>query len=83
MSFSYNSFLGYKKGADGKPEIVEDEAKVVREIFDKYLEGESVRTIAKYLTANQIRHPQLERKCGITVLSNQFYQMKSIRVTLS
>lgn len=40
-----------------KPEIVEDEAKVVREIFDKYLEGESVRTIAKYLTANQIATP--------------------------
>lgn len=57
VSFSYNSFLGYKKGADGKPEIVEDEAKVVREIFDKYLEGESVRTIAKYLTANQIATP--------------------------
>ena len=57
VSFSYNSFLGYKKGADGKPEIVEDEAKVVREIFDKYLEGESVRTIAEYLTVNQIATP--------------------------
>ena len=32
VAFSFNSFLGYKKGADGKPEIVEGEAKIIREI---------------------------------------------------
>ena len=50
-------FLGYKKGADGKPEIVEDEAKIIREIYDKYLEGDSIRKIADYLNDNQIKTP--------------------------
>lgn len=57
VAFSYNSFLGYKKGADGKPEIVEDEAKIIREIYDKYLEGDSIRKIADYLSDNQIKTP--------------------------
>ena len=82
VSFSYNSFLGYKKGADGKPEIVEDEAKVVREIFDKYLEGESVRTIAKYLTANQIATPTGKEVWHYgtvkSILSNEKYKVDAL-----
>lgn len=82
VSFSYNSFLGYKKGADGKPEIVEDEAKVVREIFDKYLEGESVRTIAKYLTANQIATPTGKEVWHYgtvkSILSNEKYKCDAL-----
>lgn len=57
VAFSYNSFLGYKKGTDGKPEIVEDEAKIIRVIFDKYIEGDSVRKIADCLNNNQIKTP--------------------------
>lgn len=57
VAFSYNSFLGYKRGSDGKPEIVEDEAKIVRVIFDKYIEGDSIRKIADYLNGNQIKTP--------------------------
>lgn len=56
-AFSYNSFLGYKKGSDGKPEIVEGEAKIIREIYDKYLEGDSIRKIADYLNDNRIKTP--------------------------
>lgn len=57
VAFSYNSFLGYKKGADGKPEIFEDEAKIIREIYDKYLEGDSILKIADYLNDNRIKTP--------------------------
>lgn len=46
---------GYKKGADGKLEIVESEARVVREVFAQRERGVSWVTIAKYLDQN---HPK-------------------------
>ena len=36
-SMCYGSFLGYKKGADGKPEIVPEEAEIVRNIYSYFL----------------------------------------------
>ena len=34
---AYSHFLGYRKGPDGRPEIVEDEAKIVHQIYDCFL----------------------------------------------
>ena len=42
VSMPYSSFLGYRKGADGRPEIVEEEAKVVKLIYKMFIEGYSV-----------------------------------------
>ncbi len=39
---------------DGKLEIIEEEAKIVREIFQKYARGESLKTIADDLTEKKI-----------------------------
>ena len=50
----YQYFLGYRKGEDGKPEIVPEEAEIVREIFQMSLNGASVREIADELTARGI-----------------------------
>lgn len=36
VSFSYKSFLGYRKGADGKPEIVPEQAVTVRQITNGF-----------------------------------------------
>ena len=36
--FSYKNFLGYRKGKDGEPEIVEEEAKIVRRIYQSFLD---------------------------------------------
>ena len=47
VSLSYKSFLGYRKGADGKPEIDEEQAGIVRRIFAEYLAGKSLLDIAK------------------------------------
>ncbi|WP_295250136.1 recombinase family protein [Ruminococcus sp.] len=78
VEFSYNSFLGYKKGADGKPEIVEDEAKIIREIYDKYLEGDSIRKIADYLNDTQIKTPTGKKVWYYgtvkSILSNEKYK---------
>ncbi len=54
VPFSYKSFLGYRKGADGKPEIDEEQAVIIRRIFAEYLAGKSLLDIAKGLTADEI-----------------------------
>lgn len=54
VPFSYKSFLGYRKGADGKPEIDEEQAVIIRRIFAEYLVGKSLLDIAKSLTADGI-----------------------------
>ena len=54
VPFSYKSFLGYRKGADGQPEIDPEQAVTVRRIFAEYLAGRSLLEIAKGLTADGI-----------------------------
>ena len=43
--------LGYRKGADGQPEIVPEEAEIVLDIFDGYLSGMSLQQVADSLNA--------------------------------
>lgn len=54
VNFHYRSMLGYQRGADGKPEIVPEEAEVVRRIFRRYLEGCSEGQIQRELTQDGI-----------------------------
>lgn len=37
VSIPYGQFLGYRKGADGLPEIVPEEAKIVKRIYREFL----------------------------------------------
>lgn len=53
FKFRYN-ILGYEKGEDGEPKIVESEASTVRLIFDMYLKGCSLVQIRDYLKEHQI-----------------------------
>ena len=46
FSLPYKSFLGYDRGEDGMPVINEKQAVIVREIFQRYLAGQSPLTIA-------------------------------------
>lgn len=57
--FMYKRFLGYRKGADGAPEIVPSEAAIVERIFNLYLAGETVDNISKLM---QAEHPQIPGK---------------------
>ena len=45
----YGNVLGYRKGADGKPEIVPEEATVIKFIYNKFLEGNSYMNISRLL----------------------------------
>ena len=53
----YKHFLGYTKGPDGTPVLVEDEAKIIRMIYRAYLCGISTTAIAKLLTQAGIPTP--------------------------
>jgi len=49
VSLPYKHFLGYKKGENGLPEIVEREAETVRLIYRMFLEGKTAGAIARHL----------------------------------
>ena len=53
----YKQFLGYEKGPDGQPQIVEEQAKTVRLIYSLFLEGLMPSGIAKRLEAMGILSP--------------------------
>ena len=54
VPFQYKHLLGYRKGADGKPEIVPEEAETVRSIFSLYLDGYTLLNIAQILMNQKI-----------------------------
>ncbi len=49
VTIPYGRFLGYRKGEDGLPEIVPEEAEVVRLIYRSFMEGLTTNKIAKLL----------------------------------
>ena len=49
------TFLGYRWGADGQPEIDPEQAAIVRRIFSRFLLGHSVRQITTDLMADGIK----------------------------
>ncbi|HEY9059240.1 MAG TPA: recombinase family protein [Pseudobacteroides sp.] len=57
VSLPYSKFLGYEKGADGLPQIVESEAVIVRRIYNEFLEGKTANDIAKRLTEECVPTP--------------------------
>lgn len=57
VSLPYGQFLGYRKGPDNLPEIVEEEAVTVRLIYRLFLYGKSPSAIAGYLTGEGILTP--------------------------
>ena len=79
VTMAYGKFLGYRRGADGKPEIVEEEAEVVRRIYQLYLDGHTVREITRILTGDGIPTPS-GKNCNwsvstiMSILRNEKYK---------
>ena len=73
----YKQFLGYKKGSDSTPELVEDEAKIIRIIYRLFLEGYSTTAIAKKLSDAGIPSPAgkptWQRATVDSILQNEKY----------
>lgn len=53
FKFRYN-LLGYRKGENGEPEIVEEEAQHIRKIYEMYLDGNSLDQIKAELESNGV-----------------------------
>lgn len=51
----YGNIMGYRKGADGKAEIIPEEAEIIKLIFGKFLEGNSYSAIANILKETGIK----------------------------
>ena len=63
VSIPYGQFLGYRKGADGLPEIVPEEAETVKRIYRQFLQGKSTNAIAHHADSTYIYwHPHSREK---------------------
>ncbi len=70
VTFQYNRLLGYRKGSDGEPEIVPEEAAVVERIFDMFLVGMPLRDISTVLQSENITFPNKELKFSKRMIQN-------------
>ena len=57
VSMQYKTTLGYRKGEDGNPEIVPEEAAVVERIYKMYLSGDTPENISRILRSENIVFP--------------------------
>ena len=78
VTMPYGRFLGYRKGEDGLPEIVPEEAEVVRMIYKSFMEGLSCYKIAKMLMEREIPAPaggeKWHRRTVESILTNEKYK---------
>lgn len=78
VTMCYGSFLGYRKGEDGTPEIVPEEAEIVRYIFRHFIKGQTPYKIAAELTAQGIPTPGGKQKWTTgtikSILTNEKYK---------
>ena len=82
VSMAYKHFLGYEKGPDGTPVIVESEAKIIRKIYTLFLEGHTYREIAANLTNEKIPTPTGKTVWSVStvrsILKNEKYTGNAI-----
>ena len=56
-AFHCKRLLGYTRSETGQIEIVPEQAEIVKRIYDRFLAGDSIETIAESLTAEGIETP--------------------------
>lgn len=78
IDLPYSHFLGYKKGEDGFPQIVPEEAETVRLIYRLFVQGKTTTAIAKHLTEQSVPTPGGKSKWRCTtvesILTNEKYK---------
>ena len=78
VSMPYKHFLGYRKGENGEPEIVPEEAEVVRRIYRLFLEGQTPYGIKQILEAEHIPTPAGKQTWQtatiLSILTNEKYK---------
>ena len=78
FSLNYKHFLGYEKGENGRPVIIESQAEIVRRIYALFIEGLTPYQIANRLTAESILSPMGKEKwydsTVLSILTNEKYK---------
>ena len=78
VSIPYAHFLGYEKGENGLPKIVEKEAEVVRLIYRMFLQGQTPSSIARHLVNQGVPSPAGKKTWQvatvISILTNEKYK---------
>lgn len=78
IMLAYKNFLGYERGENDIPRIVESEAEIVRRIYRMFIEGKTATYIAKALTNDDIPTPsgksQWRKSTVISILTNEKYR---------
>lgn len=78
INIPYGRFLGYEKGEDGLPKIIEKEAAAIRKIYRLFLKGKTYTGIAKQLTEENILTPGGKKKWSSStvksILLNEKYK---------
>lgn len=78
VSVGYKRFLGFEKGEDGLPKVVEEEAKVVRFIYRSFMMGKTGTHIAKMLTEAGVPTPagkkEWQASTIMSILQNEKYK---------
>jgi site-specific DNA recombinase len=70
VPFQYKKLLGYREGEDGKPEIDPEEAKTVRRIYRRYLDGCSLSQIQRELEADHVPTAQGVQRWSYQIIHN-------------
>lgn len=77
VSIQYEKLYGFQRGEDRKPEIIPEQAKVVAEIYRRYLAGASYRMIQDWLREKQILNTSGKPEWSIhgirNILTNEKY----------
>ena len=90
VHLAYKHFLGYKKGSNSKLEIIEEEAKIVRKIYELFIKGKTTSWIAKHLTNKGIKTPankdKWQKSTVDSILTNEnirgtLYCRRSLQLT--
>lgn len=78
VSVGYKQFLGFEKGDDGLPKVVEEEAKIVRFIYRSFMMGKTGSHIARTLTEAGIPTPggkkEWQASTIMSILQNEKYK---------
>jgi len=82
VTMPYKRFLGYERGEDGAPRIVPAEAAVARQIYALFLEGKTIRQIAKILMGQGVATPGGGAEWSVStlksILTNEKYSGNAI-----
>lgn len=77
-AFPYNSFIGYRPGPDGKPEIDPEQAKTVKRIFYGYLAGKTPSQLKAELEQDHVPSPAGKTEWSRATIQNMLHNEKYV-----